>query len=406
MKVLIRPSKLKGTVAAPASKSMAHRLLLAASLSEGTSVLSGIETNEDVLATMDCLKLLGAGIDTSDDGGIRVRGGDLKLPKGAIFPLKESGSTFRFMIPVVLALGGEARFQGSPRLMERGVGLYEEMFRERGIFTEHEENMLLVRGRLTPGSYRLSGAVSSQFISGLLFALPGLLEDSVIEIIPPVGSRPYIELTREALRRFGIRTEWKNEHVIFVPGEQKSRASRQFCEGDWTNGSVLLALNALGNDVRVTGLDPESAQGDRAFTEFEKILREDPAPVIDLQATPDLGPVLFVLAASLHGAVFTGVERLRLKESDRLAAMSGELRKFGTETEVQEHSVIICPSRLHEPEEPLQSHNDHRVVMALSLLASVYGGEIEGAEAVRKSWPDFFRELSALGASIEVSETI
>ena len=263
---------------------------------------------------------------------------------------------------------------------------------------------MCVSGRLAPGEYRLSGAVSSQFISGLLFALPGLPGDSAIEIVPPVGSRPYIGLTIETLRRFGVFTEWKNPERIFVPGGQRFRASEQCCEGDWTNGSVLLALRTLGHEVSVRGLDPESPQGDKAFVSYEWKLREDPFPEIDLQETPDLGPVLFALAAFFHGGVFTGIERLRLKESDRLQAMSEELQRFGAEIDVQAHSVIIYPSRLHEPEEPLQSHNDHRVVMALSILATVCGGEIEEAEAVRKSFPGFFETLRTLGTSLSVEE--
>jgi 3-phosphoshikimate 1-carboxyvinyltransferase len=404
MKVLIRPSKLKGTVAAPASKSVAHRLLLAAALSQGTSVLGGIETNEDLEATIDCLRLIGAGIQSMEDGSIHVRGGDLRLPEGVIFPLRESGSTFRFMIPVALSLSGEARFIGSQRLMERGVRIYEELFREKGIVVEPSEGMLRIKGKLEAGDYRLSGAVSSQFISGLLFALPALPGDSVIEIVPPVGSRPYIELTMDALRRFGVRTDFEGENVISVPGGQRFVPSVQCCEGDWTNGSVLLALRALGHAVTVEGLDPGSPQGDRAFVTFEKMLRDEHFPEIDLQSTPDLGPVLFVLASSLHGAVFTGVERLRLKESDRLQAMSLELRKFGAEVEVHDHSVIVYPSVLKSPSEALQSHNDHRVVMALSLLATIYGGEIEDAEAVKKSWPAFFDTLCALGASVGITE--
>lgn len=404
MKVLFRPSKLHGILNAPASKSVAHRLLLAAALAEGTSVLRGIGMNEDVEATMDCLRLIGAEIEAPEEGSLLVCGGELRLPEGVIFPLRESGSTFRFMIPVALALGGEARFIGSQRLMERGVRIYEELFREKGILVEPSEGMLYLNGQLRPGDFRLSGAVSSQFISGLLFALPALPGDSMIEIIPPVGSRPYIELTMDALRRFGVRTEWQNENVIFVPGGQHFKPSEQTCEGDWTNGSVLLALRTLGHAVTVEGLDPGSPQGDRAFVDLEKILRNEQLPEIDLQGTPDLGPVLFVLAASRHGAVFTGVERLRLKESDRLSSMSQELRKFGAEVEVQDHSVIIYPSVLHAPEEVLRSHNDHRVVMALSLLATVYGGEIEEAEAVRKSFPGFFDELRAAGAEIDILE--
>ena len=407
MKVSIRPSKLQGTVKAPASKSMAHRLLIAAALSRGTSVLHGIEANEDVQATMDCLRLIGTTITARGDGALLVRNDGLSLPEGVIFPLKDSGSTFRFMIPISLMIGGEARFQGSQRLMERGALVYVDLFDEKGIFMEEipgaeagDAPVLLVRGQLASGHYRLSGGFSSQYISGLLFALPRLPGDSEIEIVPPVESRPYVDLTMDALRCFGICTEWKSEHVIRIPGGQQYKAAEAASEGDWSNGAALLALRSLGHDVFVEGLDPESLQGDRAFVQFEKRLREESFPEIDLQQNPDLGPILFALAAAKNGAVFTGVGRLRMKESDRLAAMTEELRKFGAEMEVHEHSAVIYPAPLHEPKEALLAHNDHRVVMAEALLATVYGGEIEGAEAVRKSDPGFFEDLKTIGADI------
>ena len=415
MKVRIRPSRLKGCVRAPASKSMAHRFLIAAALSDGVSVLRGTEINEDVQATIDCLRLLGARIE-EQDGTLYVQSHGLSLPEDVIFPLRESGSTFRFLVPVTLMIGGKARFQGSERLMERGIRVYEDLFREKGIRVIHEtdpagalrtekdaENKgisLLVEGQLRPGVYRLPGGFSSQFISGLLFALPCLTGDSRIEIIPPVESNPYIGLTMDTLRRFGVETARENETLIHVAGGQHFHPADLMLEGDWTNGAVLLALRSLGHEVSVEGLDPKSHQGDRAFLDFEKELKKEAFSQIDLRDTPDLAPVLFVLASVWNGAVFTGIERLRLKESDRLTAMAEELRKFGVEIETHEHSVVILPSLLHAPLETLKSHNDHRVVMALALLMSIYGGEIDGAEAVRKSFPGFFDVLKELGAII------
>ena len=408
MKVSIRPSHLKGTVRAPASKSMAHRLLIAAALCSGTSVMKGIEAGDDVEATLDCLTRIGAEAVTGEDGTLFIRNNGLHLPESGIFPLRESGSTFRFLIPVTLMIGGEARFQGSQRLWERGVRVYEELFSPKGISMEWisgeeagDEPVLRVRGRLEAGSFRLPGGFSSQYISGLLLALPMLPGDSEIEIVPPVESRPYIELTMDVLRRFGVFTEWTDDHTIRIPGGQNYEAVSCTCEGDWSNGAVLLSLRSLGHSTAVEGLDPHSVQGDRTFLSFEKKLREESFPELDLGQTPDLGPVLFALASAKNGAVFTGVERLRMKESDRLSAMAEELVKFGVEMETHEHSVVIYPSSLHEPKEALLAHNDHRVVMAEALLATVYGGVIEGAEAVRKSYPGFFDDLLSLGAEIQ-----
>ncbi|MBR6977501.1 MAG: 3-phosphoshikimate 1-carboxyvinyltransferase, partial [Lachnospiraceae bacterium] len=309
----------------------------------------------------------------------------------------------------------------SQRLMERGIRVYEDLFREKGILVRQEmiptrasdtesggeaRTSLYVDGQLNPGLFRLPGGISSQFISGLLFALPCLSGDSVIEIIPPVESNPYIGLTIGTLKRFGVEALRESKTVIRVPGGQHFQPVDLALEGDWSNGAVLLAFRSLGHRISVEGLDPESLQGDRAFLDFSQRLENESFPQIDLRDTPDLGPVLFVLAAAKNGAVFTGIERLRLKESDRLQAMAEELRKFGAEIETHEHSAVILPTPLHTPRETLKSHNDHRVVMALTLLLSLYGGEIEGAEAVRKSYPDFFTDLRALGLLIEADQPI
>ena len=421
MKIRVHPSELTGSLSAPPSKSVAHRLLIASTLSDGTSLLHGIEAGEDVQATMDCLKLLGAEITHAGEDVLQVRNHGLGLPEDVIFPLRESGSTFRFIVPVALMIGGKARFQGSQRLMERGIRVYEDLFREKGILVRQEmiamrasdpesggeaRTSLYVDGQLNPGLFRLPGGISSQFISGLLFALPCLSGDSVIEIIPPVESNPYIGLTIGTLKRFGVEALRESETVIRVPGGQHFRPVDLALEGDWSNGAVLLAFRSLGHRISVEGLDPESLQGDRAFLDFSQRLEKESFPQIDLRDTPDLGPVLFVLAAAKNGAVFTGIERLRLKESDRLQAMAEELRKFGAEIETHEHSAVILPTPLHIPSETLKSHNDHRVVMALTLLLSLYGGEIEGAEAVRKSYPDFFTDLRALGLLIEADQPI
>ena len=398
MTVRIQPGLLRGTVAAPPSKSQAHRLLLCAALSEGASRVRGVSDSQDVLATLDCISALGCHVRRNGDT-VTVSGGLRPIPAGTVFPCRESGSTLRFFIPLTLVHGGSAVFTGSKRLMQRGVSVYEALFREKGIALVSSPASLTVTGQLKPGEYTVPGDVSSQFVSGLLFALPLLPGDSLLRVLPPVESRPYIRLTLDALRRFGVTVREVEENTYRIPGNQHVLPQDVTVEGDWSNAAVLLAFRALGNELTVTGLNPESAQGDRVFPALLDRLSE-PQPKLDLSDCPDLAPVLFAAAAIRHGAVFTGTRRLRLKESDRAGAMSEELRKFGIRCEVEENRVTVFPGALRKPLQPLESHNDHRIVMALALLCAQTGGEIEGAEAVAKSYPDFFRTLRTLGLEI------
>lgn len=396
MRVSIRAGIARGTLSAPPSKSMAHRLLLCAALAEGVSTVHGVAQSEDLCATLDCIRALGADWTRADDT-VTVRGG--LAPTGLPFCCRESGSTLRFFIPVSLLSGGDVTFTGTERLMERGIGIYEAVFAEKGIGVQKSPDRLRLHGRLSAGEYTLSGGVSSQFISGLLFALPLLAGDSTLRILPPVESRPYLDLTRAAQRQFGIHSEERTRNCFSVAGGQCYRAAEVSVEGDWSNAAALLALNALGGDVRLSGLSRESLQGDRVCEDYLAAL-ERPDAVLDLSACPDLAPVLFAVAAAKHGAHFTGTRRLRLKESDRAQTMATELKKFGVFTRIEEDTVTVAPAALTPPTEPLEAHNDHRIVMALALLASVTGGVIEGAQAVKKSYPTFFDDLRRVGLEI------
>lgn len=398
MNIKIKPCTLSGRIQAPPSKSYAHRLLICAALSDGESTVHGISESEDMCATLDCISTLGVKADKLG-GSVKVRAGSRALT-GSEFPCRESGSTLRFFIPIALACGDEAVFTGTKRLMERGVGIYETLFGERGIEIEKTDESIRFRGRLTPGCYTLRGDVSSQFVSGLLFALPLLDGDSVIKVLPPVESRKYIDITIDAMRFFGVEVTETEENTFFVRGRQSYRAEEAFVEGDWSNAAALYGFNALGGRLTIEGLNDNSIQGDRACIEIINRLNYYDA-VIDLSDCPDLGPVMFALAAAKNGAVFTGTRRLRIKESDRAQAMADELYKFGIKTIVEENSVTIEKSPLRAPCEILSSHNDHRIVMAMTLLASLTGGEISGAEAIRKSYPDFFRVLEKAGLETE-----
>ena len=398
MNALIQPCKLHGTVSAPPSKSCAHRALICAALSGGVSTVHGVSESEDLLATLDCISALGLRWERSGQD-IRISGQFKSRLDGAIFSCRESGSTLRFLLPVALAIGGSAVFTGSERLMQRGVSVYEALFAEKGVSIAKTADSIAVEGRLRAGTYTIRGDISSQFVSGLLFALPLIDGDSVLHILPPVESRPYIGLTLDALQSAGIHVEEPSENRFYIPGRQQYQAADVAVEGDWSNAAVLFALRALGHDLTVSGLRPDSRQGDRVCTELLHRL-DEPQPEIDLSDCPDLAPVLFAAAAAKHGAVFTGTRRLRLKESDRASSMAEELRKFGISVEVSENRVAVFPGVLHHPAQPLSGRHDHRIVMALTLLCTLTGGEIQEAEAVRKSWPGFFPALEASGLAV------
>ena len=400
MKIRINRGTARGTISAPPSKSMAHRLLISAAMCEGESVVHGISTCEDVLATLDCLRALG--IECIQDGDdVTVRGKDPRnMHPTAPLKCRESGSTLRFMIPIAMRSGQTAVFYGAGGLMSRPMSVYENMCRERGLTYVSDGESIVVKGPLSGGEFTLPGNVSSQFISGLLFALPTADEDSTIRILPPIESRSYIELTMDALRSFGVSAVWQDEHTIYIRGKQRYKPSEVTVEGDYSGAAFPEALGLFGGEVTVLGLREDTIQGDSVYRKYYDMLVRG-VPTIHIGDCPDLGPVLFAIAAAKNGGIFTGTRRLKIKESDRAEAMAEELKKFGTSVSVYEDTVVIYPAEFHAPTEELCGHNDHRIVMALSVLLTLTGGVIDGAEAVSKSYPAFFENLSSLG--IEVS---
>ena len=396
MTVTIYPGRAAGTAAAPPSKSCAHRMLLCGALAEGESVIEGIAPSQDMLATVDCIRAMGGACRLEDDTAyITGTGGHIR--PGGTYPCRESGSTLRFCIPPALLSGGSAVFTGTPRLMERGVGIYETILAQKGISVSAAPDAVTFSGQLTPGDYTLRGDVSSQFVTGLLLALPLLPGGSTLRVLPPVESRPYIDITLDIMAAFGVRVEEREPNLFAIPGGQRYVSCRAAVEGDWSNAAFLLALDG----VTVTGLRPDSLQGDRVCRDMLHRL-ERPGAVLDISACPDLGPILFAAAARSCGGVFTGTHRLRIKESDRIAAMAQELSKFGAQIREEEDRVTVLHRPLHSPREALDGHNDHRIVMALAVLCASLGGTIRGAEAVSKSWPDFFSTLKALGLRMDI----
>ncbi|MGN0170076.1 MAG: 3-phosphoshikimate 1-carboxyvinyltransferase [Lachnospiraceae bacterium] len=401
MNITVNRSTALGEIKAPPSKSMAHRCLICAALAEGKSVLSGFAFSQDILATLDCIQSLGAGVQIEKDQITVTGAGNLADRKKAQFPCRESGSTLRFFLPLAMLSPDPAVFFGSERLLERPLGIYEEICEKQKIIFKKEPGEILVQGTLSSGSYEVPGNISSQFITGLLFTLPLLTGDSEIWIKQPIESLSYIKMTVAAMQEFGIRLNWEKDEHLVIPGNQRYQSRNMQIEGDYSNAAFLEAFNTIGGNVKVSGLSHKTLQGDAVYQSlFRKLMQEE--QTIDLSDCPDLGPILFVVAALCHGGHFTGTGRLAIKESDRGRVMCKELGKAGVETIYRENEIIIRKSDLFSPKEPLKGHNDHRIVMALTVLLTKTGGRLEGAEAVAKSYPDFFREIQKLG--IEVQE--
>ena len=400
MTAKFKPCKLHGQIDAPPSKSMAHRYLIGAALSGQKCKLCGIDYSEDILASIDCLKALGVSI-TADADTVTIDPHRFMQTEAPTLPCRESGSTLRFFIPLALCLGKTVVFEGSERLLERPLEVYKELCRENNFVFEKSKNTVKVCGNLKSGNYKLRGDISSQFITGLIFALVYLGGNSSIEIIPPFESRSYIDLTISALKSFGADVAFTDEYKIDVKASKMNAFSGNI-EGDYSNAAFLDAFNRIGSEVKVGNLSPESLQGDRVYAEyFEKI--ENGTPTLDISDCPDLGPVLFALAALKNGATFVGTERLKAKESDRGAAMHEELSKLGGGLVFGDNTITVPYQTLKYSDDILDGHNDHRIVMALSLILSKIGGTIGGVEAVKKSYPDFFEDIKSLGAEVELS---
>ena len=402
MKVTITPSKANGCVLAPPSKSMAHRMLMGAGLADGTSVVENIDLSEDIKATLGILEALGAQYKIEERKVIMHGVGGRCLQTDQKLNCNESGSTLRFFIPLMLSSRGKFEFVGAKRLFERPLGIYEEICKEQGILFEKHECGLTVEGILHAAHFKVQGNISSQFITGLLFALPLLEEDSILEVIPPIESRAYIDMTLDTLKLFGIQVKQAG-NIFYIAGNQTYQAKDVNVEGDYSNAAFLDAFNLIGGNVLVEGLRQDTLQGDSIYKTYYKVLQEV-HPVIDIAECPDLGPILMGLAAAMNGAHFTGTRRLRIKESDRGAVMVEELAKFGIKADVMENEIVVHKGMLTRPSDPIDSHNDHRIAMTMATLCSVTGGTIEGAESVRKSFPNYYDVIEKLGIQVAREE--
>ena len=413
------PARIGGTVSAPPSKSMAHRAVLCSALAKGTSHIENLEFSKDISATLAAAGQLCARVESGPADALVEGLGHFRPVFGPV-DCCESGSTLRFLIPLASLTGQSITFVGRGRLMERPQSVYETLYRKQNLHFEQANGQLTVAGSLRSGEYTLAGNVSSQFISGLLFALPLLAGDSTLHLIPPVESRSYIEMTRAAQAAFGVTSHWLDDTTLCIPGGQQYHPRDYIVEGDYSQAAFLAVLGAVQGGITLTGLAAETLQGDAAildilrrcgakFTRTEAGLVFEQAPLhgvdIDLADCPDLGPVLMVLGLLCEGTtVIRNAERLRIKESDRIAAMEAELRACGGVLSSEGGTITVqgCKPRLHAPEAPLSGHNDHRVVMSLTVLALAADIPlaINEAEAVQKSWPHFFDALKPLGVEV------
>ena len=399
MTVTIRKGHASGSTKAPPSKSMAHRLLLLAALSEGVSVVHRLSDCEDVRATLDCLGAMGVRYQLEGDTAT-VYGRDVRtLTPTAPLCCRESGSTLRFLLPLGWLMAAETTFLGAPSLLSRPMDVYETLAAECGLSLNRREGAITVSGRLDRTELSVVGNISSQFISGLLFALAAKGDGGSIHIQTTVESRSYILLTIRALALFGVKVEWKGDHTLFLAPNQRLTPCEVTVEGDYSGAAFLDALTTVGGSVETLGLCQDTLQGDAVYQKYFTMLSSG-IPTIHIGDCPDLGPILFAVAAAKHGGVFAGTRRLKIKESDRAAAMAQELAKLGCVVTVYDDTVVVYPAALHAPTEPLSGHNDHRIVMALAVLLTLTGGTIRGAEAVSKSFPDFFERITELGIEV------
>ena len=405
MNVTITPKPLEGTITPPPSKSQAHRALLAAALSGGVSLLSGLAQSQDIAATLSCLRALGTGVEEAGPGALRIHGLGCSIPQAGPFPVfdcGESGSTLRFLIPVALVAAGGGRFTGRGRLLERPQGPYFALFEEKGVSYERTGDFLTVQGRLTPGTYALPGDVSSQFVTGLLYALPLLEGDSELVLTTPLESRGYVDMTLDVLRKFGIRVE-ETASGFRVPGNQAFQARDLTIEADWSQAAFWYAANFLDGEIDIQGLDHSSAQGDRRIALDYWTLARPGEVELDVSQCPDLVPPLAAIAAGRSGVTrLTHAARLRMKESDRLTAVADVLTALGAEVTEGPDSLTLTGRDTLPGGAVVDSHNDHRIAMmaAVAALACEAPVTVTGAECVAKSYPNFWEDYEKLGGEL------
>lgn len=419
----IYPSKLKGEVKIPPSKSMAHRAIICAALSDGLCIIENIDYSDDIIATIDAMNSLGAKIVKHKDyiEVIGAYGSDEKPQETRIIDCNESGSTLRFLVPISLLFKGSSKFIGRGNLGKRPLTTYYNIFERQGIEYSYEEGNLnlVINGELNPGTFEVEGNVSSQFITGLLFTLPLLKEDSKIIITTEMESKGYIDLTLKAMSDFGVEIINNNYREFIIKGNQKYKARNYRVEGDYSQAAFFLCADSLGNDVLCKDLDLNSLQGDKEVIDILERMNvifnandigvkgttngELASTVIDGSQCPDIIPVLTSVAALTKGTTeIINAGRLRIKECDRLAAVTSELNKLGAKIIEKEDGLVVTGVEKLQGGVEVWSHKDHRIAMTLA-IASTRCEEpivIKDYECIAKSYPNFFEDFKALGGNV------
>ena len=427
--VKIFPTKLKGTVVAPSSKSMGHREIICAGLAAGTSIIDNISMSKDIEATMRCLKAINVAVDeipSMIEGrkALQISGTGHPMAAADSVDCGESGSTLRFFMPLGANLNCPLTFTGHGKLVSRPLQAYYDIFDEKFIqyFNDNGCLPVTVNGHLTPGTYKLPGDVSSQFVSGLLFALPLLNGDSIIEITSPLESSAYVDMTINCLAKYGVQIENEGglHHRYLVKGKQRYQAQDSQVEGDWSQAAFWTVGGSLGDGITCQGVNVNSLQGDQAVVDIMErmgaVIKQDAnsvtvnggatkATVIDAANCPDIIPVLTVLAAVSEGTTkIINAGRLRIKECDRLAAMTSELNKMGAQiTEEPEGLTIVGKPQGLVGGVQVDAWNDHRIAMSLAIAAQKCAAPIilTGAESVAKSYPTFWEDYKSVGGLVE-----
>ena len=421
MRVIITPNKLKGDVVIPPSKSLSHRAIIAAGLARGESKISNIIYSKDILATISAMRSLGVEIKEFDDYLI-IKGNKLKRVNDVI-DANESGSTIRFIIPIALTVDEKITFVGHNNLVNRPLDTFFEIFDNQNIKYEKEDKYLplTVYSGIKPGEFNIRGDVSSQFITGLLYALPLLNGDSVINITTDLESKGYIDLTLDVLKMFGVNIINENYKKFIVKGNQEYKPFDFEVEGDYSQAAFFLEANMLGAEINLLKMNKDSNQGDKKILndikdfggelEFKNnklvLVNKNLKPAtIDFAQSPDLGPALTVLASLIPGeSNFINAKRLRIKECDRITCMKEEIEKLGGNIkELPDGMIINGVNRFHGG--VCDSHNDHRVVMSLAMATLMMDGDlvIENYEAINKSFPHFFKLFESLGGKVRYED--
>lgn len=396
-------NNLRGNLSARPSKSFAHRYLIASALSDGESIITNVDFSNDIIATLNCIHVYGK------KHYIEFEKHEVHFSNESVkninptFDCKESGTTLRLFLPIALQKYESTSFIGSDRLIERGIDVYEKAFKYV-TFCKDKYN-IHTEGYITAGHFELPGNISSQYISGLLYTLPLLDGDSEIIITTKLESVNYILMTLDVLKNYGIHIDTNlkdgnTSSVYFkIGGRQKYTPHNFAIEGDYSNAAFIDAFNFFNNQIKLDGLNPDSLQSDiiykKNFLQLDKGFSE-----IDISNSIDLGPILITFAALKNGAKFTGTNRLKIKESNRGFAIAKELEKCGADISILDDEIVVNKKALHSPTTNFDSHNDHRIAMALSLLSTQFDITINDAECVSKSYPTYFDDLKKFGAII------